>query len=76
MISCWQHELDLFSKKRNKRAQEIIEGKLSKHVVKYDNKQYWVSDNRLKREMPEVENGKKEVEQALVNCAWWIWSRL
>ncbi|KAM0676517.1 hypothetical protein COBT_004260, partial [Conglomerata obtusa] len=36
-----------------------MEGKINKHVLKEDNKEYWISDNGLKREMPKIEDRKK-----------------
>lgn len=41
--------------KTKERANLINQGKISKHVIKEGGKEYWISDNGMKREMPNVE---------------------
>ncbi|KAM0685031.1 hypothetical protein COBT_003760 [Conglomerata obtusa] len=47
--------------KKTKRSKDILEGKMNKHVLKEYDKEYWISDNGLKREMPNIEKRKNLV---------------
>lgn len=55
------HEEKTVGEKKKERAEKIVEGKINKHLLREDGKEYWISDNGLKREMPSVEVRKQLV---------------
>lgn len=55
------HENMETKQKCKKHGEKLLQAKINKHVLKENGKEYWISDNGKKREMPEVEQRKQLV---------------
>lgn len=60
------YETNVSYEPTTEKGKRILEGKLNKHVVVENDKSYWISDNGLKREMPEIDKRKELVEETHV----------
>lgn len=58
------NENDAKRNKTNERAELIKQGKINKHVIQEGDKEFWVSDSGLRREIPSIEKRKELIISA------------